>query len=481
MRPLARARVGGLAIALGASLALLAYACTSDDSGGSSGTIGGTDSSFDGTTGSSGGESGPGEGDGATDGGIEGGGIKAPVTTCTPLSRLDSLGNVSAFAVSASSFGGKYLFTWTESSDNSHFRGRYFDGSKLTNELDFGLGFAETSVSSVDATGKAYLMWEAPATDPDLAVFDLTTGTIASSINVPLYQEDLNFGVGGLPAGGALALYQTRVPTQVVNIDRYVPGMGWTADAGADAGVYPTDLVSDNDGIALNPAGKGAAFWNVVTTGPNGHKFTVLPFDGAKLGDPVARTFVSESGSGDAIIFSGAALANGDVAFVWRTNAETDVFSIFHPGAPAGSEWDPDMQLGTTANGGGNPLVLVGAGDAITAVWNDGATLKARRRLGGVWSAAITLGASVGNPIAALDPGGNIVFATASNQGTISVGRIPADSTTVPPLVQVALEQPGVAIAFDSAGDPVVGGLQNITSPPPTVNQFAMTTCTAGP
>ncbi len=402
--------------------------------------------------------------DAAADAALDAGSSKAPIGSCSAPVQID-IGNTVP-PLSVAQFGARYLITWTQNSNRTadsvdHLKGRWFDGTTLQPEIDFGTDYPYARPASVDTTGKAFVL--VPQAMPSMVgrlVFDLTTGTYNSSTAAFTITDQTSYNVGALPQG-AVAVYQVGTTTEVV--DSYANGAWSNSDAGADAATFPTTRNANIANVALNAAGKGAVYW-VVETASSVNTLNVAAFDGVHAGTPVTRVFDSSAGTGMNGI-DGVAFTNGDIAFAWNLAGPTNGarFAVFHPSAAAGAQWDPDTALYDSASDQSrpSPLLLADADDNITAIRTSPTEETTyNRRMGGTWGSAQVLGPTYVPTVAALDPAGDVVALTMNGATGPSIARMPKNGTTFSALVPTGL--PGTnaepVLIFDTAGDPLVAG-----------------------
>lgn len=435
---------------------VVVYACSSDSDDGSAGIVldAGPTTLLDGTTSVpvSDGSTPPNDDSGAADTGSPVV-AKGPITTCTPIAAF-STRKASPFGTGGS-FNGKYLFTYglpfnASSDGNSHLLGRYFDGTTLGSEIDFGTDGQTFGFSSVDPTsGMEYFVHVRGGGVLSRVAFDLTTGKFAVSDDSAFGGFGENFAVGAFP-GGALAVFGSQSPQGAYVTRSYSDG-GWEDDASVDGGLHSESKNITAAGVALSKAGgKGAAWWIEPNAGSN-DTLVVLPYDGAKYGTVVRRAFAQNEE-----LFSSAALSNGDVVFAWLVPSTGTSLAIFHPST---GQWDADIVLGGSAPGTGGPVVLVDANDTITALFVNPQGYAVRRRIGGTWTADIPTNQTVYFANGALDPSGNVVIIAASGGGSL-VTRMSPEATSVGPFVSTGFGSSNVSpiVAFDPAGDPVLVG-----------------------
>lgn len=222
---------------------------------------------------------------------------------CVPSTRV--AGHKVNAQPTLAAYNGKYLVTWFEGSP-SHLWGKWSDGAAA---IDLGVGDQQAVVTTIDATGKEYLLYR-EGSQAGRMVFDLTTGQILKSSPTPFTALGAVYGIGALPTG-ALAIYNDTATILAIDENQ---NDNWDFDGGLDGGAYATASVEFSN-VALNAAGKGAAWW-VDLAGSGKQTMHVLAFDGTSLAAPVTRDFFVSDGHG-ASSYNAAALSNGDVVFTW--------------------------------------------------------------------------------------------------------------------------------------------------------------------
>jgi hypothetical protein len=453
--------VASIALPLGGVGAAVA-GCGSDDSSPSEGVDAGPalpDGASPGSDSGPGGtDSGPEDaGQDATDAGTD---ATAPLTTCDPLQRVDTLRGVTG-SVGAAGFGDAWAVTWFQSAAVSpdaqlHWKARVFDGAALAAEQDLGVDVSVTQSPLVsDGAGHAFAQRFAGASG-ERRVLDFSTGLFAAGESASFAHSGFDsMALAAVPGGGALSLYRNGTNTVA---DQWLPAQPtWTT-----TGLAGEPALSFGLRVAVNAAGKAAAIW--YTTDGTGANVAIATYDGAAWSPVVTRNLpIADGAVADVEL---GVFANGDPLLAWAQGSATLSYVRL---AVATSTFGAVVPIDTTAGAtAGGVRVVVDPGDRITFAWKRGGEVYVRRDLGAGLLAPENAGNAEDYRLD-LDPATSQVTLLTYKAPALSIRRLAAASETLPPAVVTGVGvsstmtlKRDAAVVFDASGRPTVIALQSL-------------------
>ncbi len=370
------------------------------------------------------------------------GGTTAPIQ-CDPYTPVDSNAFATAPVVAFTRDNGGYGVLWGVSNGA---KGTIWDGTQWHPQTFAGADFYPLLVAH-DGAGNTYADWgSGRATLPAGAN---AFGSVDTSRTPAPYGAGHNIGLIGLPTSGAMAVW-SEVDMKYAQATPSVWQMGATVDA---------RRLNEPD-IAINASGDVAATWWGASTSAGqadvalalwgGTSWTLVPDHviGAAIGGSVASVRVLMLSNGDPYVF-----------YAQATNGDQSIHAVRYN--VAGGTWSNDERLIDNANS--NYEVVIDESDRITVVAVDPTTqqVRAARRIGGVWSAALDL--NIGN-IAALklDPSNNpVLVVIPPPQGSPTITRVAATGTawlapSPTPIPVSNLLSNMVDVAFDTTNGDII-------------------------